>query len=536
MPSPIQAAYSVVGTSERKQQWSARGCFRVKGSEKYDASKQAVRRWPQNSCQRTLGIVAFVATVLVVTIVAQRGHFSLHGHFSRHRHDWAGVEDELFEEPFNCPTSQQLGEPFIWTPDEQGKPMQVKVLVYNLYWWSLFKKRGGNQGSAGKLIRQHSQPRFDFMGFQECFNVGWVLSDAGLQNEYELHQGPYGKCLALHRATWEVASIGHTIVAEDTYWNWFGRRGVQFLRAKHRESGKHLLFMNFHGALSVNSGGKCGGWATAHSLLKVIRDEGQQGDTVIFVGDFNSNLASALLQELRKFLLHVYSGLVFGGVDNVFSNVASKSIVSTERLGRGGSDHDAISAVFKVGQVKVNVTSQKEAPGIEGGLMALKAEVSKMGHVATCECNCDWNATLHSCDRYDDSCCAFCCCGNGKFTSRKTEKGAFCKNAPIDWSVFWCGRMENGAEYEVAEGGWEQSQDHMNPDWCCKRCQEAKECKAWTWNVYPHQSYNASVMGHCRLIGGRVIRKRWRNGFVSGYAATAAAAMAEHDSHMISTL
>jgi len=481
----------------------------------------------QNNPFKALGILVFLATALVVTVFKQRGRFV------ELRHDWVDMENK-FEEPFQCPTAQQLGKPDIWTPNEHGKPMQVKVLVYNLYWWSLFKKRGGNRGSAGKLIRQHSQHRFDFMAFQECFNIGWVLGDAGLENEYELHQGPYGKCLALHRATWEVAKTGHTVVAEDTYWNWFGRRGVQWMRARHRESGKHLFFMNYHGALSVNSGGKCGGWITAHSLLKVVKDEGQRGDTVIFVGDFNSNLASTLLQELRKYLLHVYSGLVFGGVDNVFSNVASKSIVSTQTLGRGGSDHDAISVVLKVGQV--DKPSQKAAPGIKRGLVALKAEVQKMGHVATCECNCAWNKTLHSCDRYDDSCCAFCCCGNGKFTSRKSKKGAVCKNAPIDWSVFWCGLMENGAEYEAAEGGWEQSQDHMNPDWCCKRCQEAKECKAWTWNVYPQQVYNASVMGHCRLIGGRVIRRKWRTGFVSGYAATAAAALAEHESRTVTMI
>jgi len=117
----------------------------------------------------------------------------------------------------------------------------------------------------------------------------------------------------LRKGTWTVASSGHTVVAEDTYWNWYGKRGVQWIRAKHQASGKHVFFMNYHGALSVNSGGKCGGWTTAHSLLKVAQDNGRHGDTIIFVGDFNSNLASTLLQELRRHLLHVYSGLVYGG-------------------------------------------------------------------------------------------------------------------------------------------------------------------------------------------------------------------------------
>jgi len=446
---------------------------------------------------------------------------------ARLRREWAGAE-EHFEQPFQCPDGKQLGKPNLWKPLETGKVMQVKVLVYNLFWWSLFKNRQGNQGSAGKLIKKHSESRFDFMGFQECYNLGWVLGDAGLQDEYTLHQGPYGKCMAVHKATWSIKSSGHTIVAEDTYWNWYGKRGVQWLRAMHRASGKHVFFMNYHGALSVNSGGKCGGWTTAHNLLKVARDNGRHGDTIVFVGDFNSNLASTLMQELRRHLVHVYTGLVFGGVDNVFSNAEIQSIVSTDRLGKGGSDHDAISVVFKIGQAH-SPMQLLEAPGIKGAVHALKADNKKMGHSATCDCDCTWNSTMHACDRYDDSCCAFCCCGNGKFKSIPTKKGALCKSSPIDWRVFWCGLMENGAEYITAEGGWELGEDHMNPDWCCKRCQEAKECKAWTWNVYPHQFYNASVMGHCRLIGGKVTGRKWREGFVSGYAAPAATLLAERN-------
>jgi len=489
-----------------------------------NACKLSSHRWGRAIC-----LMAVVAACSAVALHWQRDGVA------RLRHQLAGTEEERFEQPFQCPDGKWLGKPDLWKPVETGKPMQVKVLVYNLFWWWLFKDHGGKNGSAGKLIKKHSEPRFDFMGFQECLDIHRVFNDAGLHEEYELHQGPYGKCIAMHKGTWTRLTSGHTVVAEDTYWNWYGKRGVQWMRAKHQVSGKHVFFMNYHGALSVNSGGKCGGWTTAHSLLKVAQDNAKRGDIIIFVGDFNSNLASTLLQELRKHLMHVYNGLVYGGVDNVFSNAESESIVSTTKLGKGGSDHDAISIVFKFGQ-KHSKKQLHEAPGIKGAVMALKKENKKMGHASICDCDCSWNKTMHACDKYDDSCCAFCCCRDGKFTSTPTKKGALCTKAPIDWSVFWCGLMENGAEYLTAPGGWRKSEEHMNPDWCCKRCQETRECKAWTWNVYPHQFYNASVMGHCQLLGGKITGRKWREGFVSGYAAPAATAMAERKSHALSFL
>jgi len=143
---------------------------------------------------------------------------------------------------------------------------------------------------------------------------------------------------------------------------------------------------------------------------------------------------------------------------------------------------------------------------------------------------------MHACDKYDGSCCAFCCCRGGKLTSTPSKKGAFCKAAPIDWNVFWCGLMENGAEYLVEKGGWKRGEDNMNPDRCCKRCQETKECNAWTWNVYPNQFHNASVGGHCHMVGGKITGRRWRQGFVSGYAADAATALAAHKKHTVSFL
>mmetsp|Transcript_36743 Transcript_36743/g.49828 ORF Transcript_36743/g.49828 Transcript_36743/m.49828 type:complete len:122 (-) Transcript_36743:68-433(-) len=45
----------------------------------------------------------------------------------------------------------------------------------------------------------------------------------------------------------------------------------------------------------------------------------------------------------------MFHGQVDGGVDFVFTNLAPSATISTALLGKGGSDHDAISAVLQLG-------------------------------------------------------------------------------------------------------------------------------------------------------------------------------------------
>jgi len=118
---------------------------------------------------------------------------------------------------------------------------------------------------------------------------------------------------------------------------------------RHVASKKYALFINHHGPLGKNSGGKCGGGATAHNLLNLMKTQGHVGDAIILVGDFNANAGSLTVQELWKNLVLLYSGQSFGGVDNMFSNVPASSLVNAEVVGSGGSDHDAISAIIELG-------------------------------------------------------------------------------------------------------------------------------------------------------------------------------------------
>mmetsp|Transcript_16052 Transcript_16052/g.31204 ORF Transcript_16052/g.31204 Transcript_16052/m.31204 type:complete len:138 (+) Transcript_16052:139-552(+) len=103
------------------------------------------------------------------------------------------------------------------------------------------------------------------------------------------------------------------------------------------------LFLNHHGPLPIGTGGAWGPLSTARKILQIATQNGQPGDAVVLVGDFNAGGGSATLRELQTHLTHVYSGRFGGGIDNIFSNVKG-NVISVQNLGTGGSDHDALSA------------------------------------------------------------------------------------------------------------------------------------------------------------------------------------------------
>ncbi|CAE7485491.1 PEPKR2, partial [Symbiodinium pilosum] len=240
--------------------------------------------------------------------------------------------------------------PKLWKPAAAGGNLEIKVLSYNLFWWHLFKVEGGRGDSAGHLIQNTASPPYDVMGFQECEDPVRVLGHVGLLEQYEAFQGKHAICVAYRKAAWSLLEHGETDVAEDMRTEYYGTRGTQWLRLQHKGTGRKLFFVNHHGPLSVNSGGLCGGEATAHKILHVMARHGQVGDTLVLVGDFNANAASRTVQAMWPHLHHVYNSQSFGGVDNIFANLAHQDdVVETKDIGSGGSDHHAISAIISVG-------------------------------------------------------------------------------------------------------------------------------------------------------------------------------------------
>jgi len=232
-------------------------------------------------------------------------------------------------------------------PTGMSGSTKVKVLTYNLFWWNLFDQRGGNGGSAGRLIAHTAGPeQYDLMGFQECDDVWRVMGDAwgnGLSGEYGAINGGRALAIAYRKSRYTLLSSGAEDVGEDAPEQWYGKRTAQWARFQHRD-GSTVFFVNHHGPLPVSKNGGCAGSATAYNIMKLIAKNAYTGDVIILVGDFNAALGSSRIWTLDNFMHRVYSGTSHGGVDHIFSNCNAK--VTAHNLGAGGSDHDALSAVF----------------------------------------------------------------------------------------------------------------------------------------------------------------------------------------------
>lgn len=231
------------------------------------------------------------------------------------------------------------------------KHATVKVLSYNLFWWKLMDKEGGNGGSAGKLIKQSAEDApYDIMGFQECTQPYRVLSDAGMDKDFLPWHTNQNICICYRKAAWEELEKGEHIVANDANvpGQNFGQRTGQWIRLRNKETNETLFFVNHHGPLPLSSGGQGGGPSVAYNLLRLIQRNATKGDAVVMTGDFNSVATSWTVKQLGCGLNRVFSGTKFGGVDHIFSNLGGHHIVSTKNLGQGGSDHDAINAVISL--------------------------------------------------------------------------------------------------------------------------------------------------------------------------------------------
>jgi len=217
--------------------------------------------------------------------------------------------------------------------------LRIKVLTYNLFWWNLFGQRGGNGGSAGKLIA--GAGNFDIMAFQECEDAGRVLNDAGLSGSHAVVVGGHATAIAYNKQSWSLLASGKEDVAEDEPEQWYGRRGVGWARLQHRASRKVVFLVNHHGPLRVNSGGVCGGQATAYNMLRVIGKRAGSGDVKLLMGDLNAEVNSATQGAL---LAHMYR-VASDWVDAIFASCPAQG---ARRLGKGGSDHNAVEATFGI--------------------------------------------------------------------------------------------------------------------------------------------------------------------------------------------
>eukprot|EP00439_Symbiodinium_sp_Y106_P001264 s4770_g1.t1 len=400
--------------------------------------------------------------------------------------------------------------PQLWKP-AAGASLEIKVLSYNLFWWHLFKVEHGRGDSAGHLIQDTSTPPYDVMGFQECEDPVQVLGHVGLLEQYEAFQGNHAICVAYRKAAWSLLGHGEADVAQDMRTEYYGTRGTQWIRLEHKDTKRKLLFVNHHGPLSVNSGGLCGGKATAHKILQVMARFGQVGDTLVLVGDFNANAASRTLQAMWPHLHHVYNSQSFGGVDNIFANLASQDdVVSTTDLGSGGSDHHAISAVINVGSRPRETCWDEVNWAMTQGIFQ----------------HPEWYPDLHP-----DSSMEHFQAVVYQDNPGKCPKPCGVAVAPVSASP---GPMEDGSKFSVevlnraqgsdgcllepqteysVQGGWYQSPVRaFDPRVCCQLCEQQGQCKAWKWTDWSAEAKDFA----CFLSQGAVTSKHFNDGSVSG--------------------
>ncbi|CAE7644082.1 PEPKR2 [Symbiodinium sp. CCMP2456] len=379
-------------------------------------------------------------------------------------------------------------------PAEESGSITIKVLSYNLFWWNLYGVRRGNGDSAGHLIRAETveDGLFDVMGFQECENGVRVLEPVGLMDSYEVMQGMHAVCLAYRKGAWSLLSSGSEDVGEDMKSHYYGRRGVVWMRLVHNATGRKLLFANHHGPLEVNSGGDCGGDSIANNLIEVLRNSSEPGDAIILVGDFNANSASLTIQTLWSRMVLLYGGGSFGGVDNIFGNMDSDSVLSRKNLGSGGSDHDAISVTVSLGT--------PPAPPAQEEQRSVVAQPAEESAALQARLSAPLQKTL-----------------------KATE--ALRANLPgDDWQHFWCGQLEPDVGYVPPLGSWSlviSHRPHMGDDFdvaapqrCCRLCQREPRCKSWTWKDGGPR--------RCEMYGAPS-EKESVPGFVSGLPALEAA-------------
>jgi len=349
--------------------------------------------------------------------------------------------------------------PELWKPKLPQDPTSVRVLSYNLFWWNLFKIRGGL--SANNLIKATGAVEpYDVIGLQECEDPDRVFKVVGLDRVYSSFLGSKAVCVAYRTDRWELLDNGEDEVAMDMRTEFYGHRVAQWLRLQDKKNGMTMLFVNHHGPLSVNSGGACGGKSTAHNLLKGMAKRGQPGDLLVLAGDFNANAASQTVQSLWPHLLHVYNSPSFGGVDNIFANVPRDAVLEAKDLGSGGSDHHAITATLSFATPQMS----KAAPGV-----ALEP--------------------------------------GSAMEALKEAKGS-------DGCMF-----EPKSLYVFSETAWAvYKKNIVDPRQCCSVCQATAGCTTFVW-----EEWNAGVKGPlCSLRQGEPLKVSSKASAVSGLPHAAA--------------
>jgi hypothetical protein len=205
-------------------------------------------------------------------------------------------------QPFECPAvPAAVGGP-LWSTT--GQPKELRLASLSL----------GNSSAGLPEVSQWED--YDAVAFQGCTDPG-QLSALGQPFGVVIHR--FGLCTAYRLSQFSVLDQGQGAVAEDKDSGPAGKRGAQWIRLG-TQDGRVVFLVNHEGPHPVDSGGKCGGKATAQALLGTVYGRAQEGDAVVLAGRFNAGPESDTIRELQLHFAHVCTVAGTDRGDFVFSN------------------------------------------------------------------------------------------------------------------------------------------------------------------------------------------------------------------------
>jgi len=199
----------------------------------------------------------------------------------------------------------------------------LEVVTYNLYWWNV--AQNNNWSSLWSKIQSQS---FDLIGFQECDDIYFVLSNVDRMSSFQAYAPGWGQAIAWDSGRFEEVSdsAGVKYVATDRW----GDRYAIWVRLRDRETGATIFAINTHGPVSGCAG------SVEQMMLAAVTENIRDGDMLIYTGDFNcwSPLLDSNFQLVAP-----------GGIDMIFTN-KGRAAASWRSVGGSPSDHPLVRATF----------------------------------------------------------------------------------------------------------------------------------------------------------------------------------------------
>ncbi|CAE7207621.1 unnamed protein product [Symbiodinium natans] len=194
----------------------------------------------------------------------------------------------------------------------------VRVVTYNLYWWCVSDEYGNcpqyadGKGFQKLFARIQENGPFDLIGFQECDDVGKVITGTSLATSFEYYTPAKGNDAPMawqHTKYRAVDGPGTVWIARDKY----GDRKMNWVRLQVIGSSTTIFFANTHGPLDQCGGGP--GETVASNFINAVYSHKKPKDLVVFTGDFNCGSNQDTIKKLAEATDSSYSG-----ADHIFSS------------------------------------------------------------------------------------------------------------------------------------------------------------------------------------------------------------------------